>query len=252
MFKKYRRLFILAFPLAGIVILFQNCSKQQTFQTGSENENQSAMSSTTEELPTQTYVPRDNHPDIVKEKTVVQTDSETLLADRRYIKSVFENVFGPNFENGIDLSGVLGNAGNFSDLCSIYRVFRDKVGTRFILNDRQGEICPISDASTALGAVSNPKPTVVRNAWIVDACTKLVESSGNINAMFTKISTQSPPAVNATNIRKMVALFYAGKNDVPSRVTDSFASLINSSPNLTDGWKSATYTVCISPYWQVL
>lgn len=244
----------------GLSLLFsyQNCSETKMIAGNGEGSFSSESAAAVYSGSTNPTEIVDNHPDVLpSEQQLKSIDADLLLADRRYIRVILTDFFGPSaFAAAANdaVAGVISNAVDFADLCSVYRQYRTYNSTtqqhQITLT---GEACSFDVGAGTLGADVFSKPSVTRAGWVERTCTNLVENPTTFAFALRQIdSTKGNPDLTEANMRKVLQAFYRDKPLPSPDLVD--ALLIMADPAITNQtrWKAPIYMVCNSSYWQVL
>lgn len=255
--------FIQSYPIQCIAVcvvlitplLFQNCSPTN-FLKG-EAEGYTTQSSTGVYTgTTNTTELMDDHPDVATNQKLTEVDADLLLVDRRYARRIFEDFFGPaSFSAAINdaSAGMIDNATDFADVCSVYRQYRIRNQANNLVPAVAGENCPLQSGANGLGADVYSKPSVTRAGWIEQTCLNLVEHPTTFQYALKQVdASKSNPDLNAANILKIFKAFYRDRPDPGASILDVL--LMHADPTITSSerWKAPIYAVCSSGYWQVL
>jgi hypothetical protein len=238
MFNRKRAQILLMSIVASVLVLeFQNCAKAKTSEYASLQGDD--FNSTL----------GDKDPDpVVDEK--VSTTFEPILTDRRYLKSVFTDVFGPR-ALAIDSTRTTTNALVHGDPCSVYedQLTKDAKGV-YVRADAMETCSRVSILLTV--APINPKSSVTRQALLTHACSDLTNNNITFDFALKKISADGLPAPTDANINKAFRLFYRFRSDPSQKLVESLKVMIPPTGATKDNWRILLNTVCASGYWQVL
>ena len=240
----------------GIAFSFQNCSDKQ-FVAGGESTFSSESSVAVYTGSTNPTEIIDNHPDLQPDVKLKVIDSELILADRRYIKSILADFFGPSafaLAANDAVQGIISNAVDFADLCSVYRQYRIyNSTTQQYQVALTGETCSFDTGAGTLGADVFSKSSVTRAGWIERTCTNLIESSVTFDFALRKIdAAKANPDVNEENMKKVFQAFYRDRPLPPQELLDSLLIMVDPAIADKSRWKAPIYMICNSGYWQVL
>ncbi len=235
---------------------FQNCSETPVVSGGegafSSESSVAVYSGSTN--PTEIV---DNHPDVLPTTQLKTIDADLLLVDRRYIRVILTDFFGPSaFAPAANdaSTGIVSNAVDFADLCSIYRQYRviNPVNQQLQVA-LSGETCSFDVGAGTLGADVFSKPSVTRAGWIERTCTNLVENPTTLAFALRKIdSAKANPDLTEENMIRLLEAFYRDRPLPSAELIDSLLIMVDSSISGASRWKAPIYTVCNSGYWQVL
>lgn len=223
--------------MSSTALLFQNCSAN--FAAVDKQKQLSSLSIDIDEL----EVP------VAVEKS--ETSFQPVLADRYYLKSLLESVFGPSASN-VDTAKNLTDFQINGSPCNFYEDHsqsKDSRGAK--VRAVAMEACALN-SSNRLSSQTNPLPTVTRQAKIVRACSDLTTNATTSSFAFKKISSKSIPEATEANIKTAFELFYRNNSDPDQGVLDSLRMMLTADAPTADEWRTVLYTICISPQWQVL
>lgn len=241
MFKKnFRTSFGIAISLGLAASLFQNCGMNGFENVVFLSDSQFSLSS---------HEPGGYHGQINSEK--VRTTYEPILADRYYLKSLLEDIFGPTASTTDSTRAYL-NAIDHGSPCSVYEdhYTYNSAGTRILANPM--ESCGRGSGAFLVAQV-NPKITVTRQALITRACSDLVTTTATLSFALKRISGSSAlPEPNEENTLKLFHLFYREKPAPHPGLVESLLVMFPPDNVTREHWGSAIFTVCASGFWQVL
>lgn len=233
------------------IFLFQNCGMNPQFQDEVVDElsSQSLNGNNIQ----QAHVDLDVDDTTVAEKPEIETDFELIMSDRFFTRSVLERVFGPSTRTA-DTQNFETNPLEFGSICSVYEQYRSKKTDGTYVNNSADAMynCSISSSTSSLGAVWNPKPTVVRAAMMAKTCSELVMNATTFAYALKQISSEAIPAPTSANMSKLFMLFYQGKPAPHQALLDSLLIMMDPDAMTKDSWKAPIYTICTSPHWQVM
>ncbi len=235
--KPKQKIAAVALSILLILMGFQNCAQENAFQSAAINS-----------LEMQSIEPDILPPPEEHKKTEVVTTYETILADRYYLKSLFEDVFGTTAGTK-DSTRLFLNAMDFGSPCSVHESYF-KAG-RALVNTMEN--CGPS-STNRIAASLTPKTTVIRQALVTRACSDLTKDAVTLAFALKKIEPAGgAPKVTSANLLAAYRLFYRGKPDPHQGLIDSLAIIANSNggPSL-QSWGSTLFTVCASGHWQTL
>jgi len=229
----------------GIVLLplFQNCNVNALKGEGSDG-----GSSVIGLAP-----PVDHHPPPPVVLSTIETSFAALLSDRRYTLALFEDVFGSTAKS-VEGTGIGSNAVEFGAPCSIYENYNVLNASGAVVPvDLDNAACVINSSSAVLGANLVPRPTVIRQAMILKACTNLVLNTATLSHALARISPLEPvPPPTEANVRSLFRLFYVENVEPSAEIVQALQAMMNPSQMSQEAWRAPIYSVCSSNYWQVL
>lgn len=179
----------------------------------------------------------------------VKTTYEPILADRRYLASVFTSVFGPTALS-VDSSRNHLNATQNGSPCSVYGVHNKVNGSGYAVSDAV-ENCSRTTVNRT-GAPVNPKPTVSRQADLAHACSDLTTNNTTLTYALKQISTEAVPEASRENVLKAFRLFYRYRPDPHEGLLESLQVMVPPQGATREHWRVLINTVCASSLWQVL
>lgn len=236
--QKHSKILSAVFLLA-LFPLFQNCGSSFTPKSSTEASSKSA----TLEIPWTPPV----HPE-TKPKEFSQ---EPILADRYYIRSLFEDVFGSSAAI-TDSAKVFFDVANQGSPCAIYEDHQIKdIKLGKLISGDTMQTCSVSSPSRIAAQVT-PKATVSRASLLARSCSDLTSNKKTVEYALSKISTDLIPASSEGNIRLAFKLFYRNGLKPEQAVIDSLSLMLPTSNVSIEDWKTVLYTICVSPQWQVL
>jgi hypothetical protein len=227
--------------MGGIAVFFTNCGR-----TGFQSDLSSMGKLETEVV---TIEPEDQNP-AIETKNTITTSYEPLLADRRYIKSVFNDVFGPTSDS-VDATRAHLNALEHGSPCSVYADHSAPNSSGVYARADAMETCSRTTLSRTV-AVVNPKPTVSRQALLSKACSDLVSNDTTLAVAMKKISSEAVPASTRANVRKAFRLFYRMRNDPHEGLLDSLQVMVPATGATKENWRQVINAVCASGLWEVM
>lgn len=227
-----------ALPVVATLLFFQNCDLDSKFKSN-QTESPRVVSLQEVSLP-------DSHPVEVEAKPQ-PTTYDLILADRYYLQSLFEDVFGDRAID-VDSNKIFLNAVEFGSPCEMYNSYLD--ADRKLVDAMEN--CGIS-SSTRVTASVLPKPSVSRQGLLTRACSDLVQNPKTMRHAIRRIASRGIPAATDANIIKLYKLFYRGKPEPTEGVRQSLKLILDYGGGPTfSTWRSAIFTVCTSSYWQVI
>lgn len=230
-------LFVTLFAFGGAVVLFQNCAGEAFVPI---------ERSFSVELLSQALQEGELH---VPMPTKQETNAELILVDRYYLKSLFEDVFGPQ-AGSVDTAKVFSDALTHGSPCSVYEDHRELKSNGTLSRADSMQACSMSSVNRTQARV-NPNGTVSRQALIARACSDLVTNNTTLKYALAKIANVAVPEPTRENIKTAIELFYRNGPDPDEGLIESL-QLMFSLPAKIDDWRGVLYTVCVSPQWQVL
>jgi hypothetical protein len=218
-------------------LTFQNCALDSKFQS------KAAGTLTQASLSAEEYMQGEDDP---PDHKLQPTTYELVLADRYYIQSLMEDIFGPSAA-AADSVKVFENAKDFGSPCALYESYLDK--DRKLANSMEN--CGIT-STARLNSHVMPIPTAARQGLMTRACSDWTQNTKTMSHALARIGPKIPAATRA-NVVKLYRLFYRGKPDPDTSVVESLQLILNygGAPSY-NAWRSAFFTVCASSYWQVL
>ena len=194
--------------------------------------------------------PDNRDPEPVPEPPPKETSYEPVLADRIYLKSLLEDVFGPT-AMAVDTNNVDQNAAEFGSSCSIYGDYNIFENGQWVRAD-VSEVCGNSSAAY-VSAPRNPKVTVTRQALLSKTCSDLISRNDTMTFALKRIdSARAVPQKNKNNVIKAYHLFYRDKPAPDQPLIDSLMVMLPDSGVNANHWRVVLNAVCLSNYWQVL
>jgi hypothetical protein len=228
--------------LFGLLLMtqFQNCAPPSEMRAASEMKPVEGLK----------QLDLEKDPVVVKPATQ-KTHYDPLLADRRYLISLFTDVFGPKAVN-VDSTGTRFLTQEHGSPCSIYRTHNqyDAKTGKWVEADVV-ERCS-TNATAFLSAPLNPTPTVSRQALLTHACSDLTSNDTTLGYALKKISNDRVPASTSANVIKAYRLFYRDKKDPQASLTDSLLVMLPLDQPAKDDWRNVMFTICASGFWQIL
>ncbi len=222
--------------LAVVILAFQNCALDGSFESA--------------EMSSETKIEMDEvvHDFVAppKKAASVPTTYQPILADRIYIKSLVEDVFGSRAML-TDSARILLNTAEFGAPCSAYESYIDLKGR--LVNSMQN--CnPFS--ATRLNSTVLPNPSSARQALLSSACSDWVHSDSTMRFAIARIGKGIPKATES-NVQKLYHLFYRNSPAPSASLIQSLQLILKYKGTVSyANWRSAFYTVCASPHWQLL
>lgn len=229
--------------ISGLSLFLQGCGPAEFQPIG-----RTTLKSVEEEV---VLEPPPGPPKENEEKEKIRTPHDPILADRFYLKSLIEDVFGPRAA-AVDSSRSFLNALDHGSACSIYTDHNiyEEAGKRWVPADRM-EVCGVR-STALLAAQVNPKSTVTRQALLTRACSDLTTDENTLTHALGRISPDAVPRADRENMLKLFRLFYRDKSDPADRLLESLRVIFPAAGAGRDHWRVALFTVCASSYWQVL
>lgn len=221
---------------------FQNCSRtEKNFKM--DHIDQSSNVTTVEVSVTE-------HP--IELKTVT-TDYTLQLADRNYLEGIFSDAFGPSAADTVRENIVLKHD-DLGGPCSEYAYYKKLTGKTYADKDRS-LLCDEDNTTKVL----IPPATAVRQGWILQTCATLTGTDTNppsLAYILGKIKTGATPAnlplPNTENLANLHKLFYREHPLPPDSVFEALRLMFHGDSPTINEWKTAIYSYCVSPHWQVL
>jgi hypothetical protein len=241
-----RRVVGIGISLVALLVTgsFQNCAESGMFSASSERG--AAESVEVEMNHEDHYVP-------LSLKAEEDTKSEALLADRYYIRSLLEDIFGPAAQSTASSRALMTNVQVNGSPCSLYEDHRQVNPadvTKLIRADFM-QVCSNASADRVNGQVL-PKVTVTRQALIAVACSDLVASNQAMGYAFSKFSKAEVPPATDENLLAAVNLFYRNGPEPDQGLMDSMREMFSPAGATLDDWRGLMYAICVSPQWQML
>ena len=236
----YKKLILFSLSAGFILVGFQNCAQDgfQSFSSEAAVESQSLIE------------PEDPaiDPGMIEK---VYTNYEPLMADRVYLQSLIEDVFGPASRNLVQ-SRIYVNGQDFGSPCQMYEAqdtFNPATNTWAIVD----VVKNCTRAALNFDARTNPKTTVTRSAIMTRVCSELTTNDTTLNFAMQRLrGSAGLPNVDQATFLKLFHLFYRNRPDPNQTLIDSLNVMFPPSGVTREHWRSAIYTVCASGYWQVL
>lgn len=179
------------------------------------------------------------------------TTFQANLADRYYISSVFEDVFGDSYDS-VTENSVGTDALNFGSACSLYENYRQfsAVKGKWLAVD------PRAACSFSSQAYVSVKPStgaiVSRQGEISHACSDLTTNKKAMAHAMKKISAVEIPELTNANLTTAFELFYRNHPAPSQGLLDSLKVMAPQTGPTLETWRQIVFTVCISSHWQVL
>lgn len=234
-------------PIAAALLLFavtfsyQNCAPQKLDQA-------SIYDVVTEES---LHRDRDHHVDEDK-RAKISTTYEPLIADRLYVVSLLNDIFGAAAISGEVLADIQENRTDFGSPCSVYENYRRPNGRGGLTTAIPGFTCSLRAPASSFGSRLTPNATVSRQALLAKTCANLLSNDTRLRTALSRISSESVPTPSAANLQKAVMLFYRDKPVPPQSLIESLQITFDPAQPTLDDWRSTFYIICASSHWQVL
>lgn len=245
-----------ASQIPGAELYATNCKachgplESSTKRTRSAAQIKTAIQNTPAMQSTSLQALTDNEIDLIAQglntSVVVAVDENKLnvslrVGSRRYILSVFKEVFGYTFDQ---LGNPVHRNKDFGGGCD----YVSAVNSRSLGSEFPEEACP-----SGIGSVLKPILSSSRSATTIFLCEGAVGGSG---ARFRYAMDQTGGSNNpwtSEQFKKVYQLFYVHEEpeeDVIQGFKDIFDSRAQSYNNV--GWKAVVLGVCLSPEWQII
>lgn len=239
------------------LFFYQNCGQGlETIEQSSELSTSELKSLGIDVAETNPPVIMDDHPDITTSLKVIELEAEPILADRRYLRKILADAFGPSaFVGAINPTGIhlTDNQIDFGDPCSIYRQYRVQNNSGTFNVALVGENCSIDPGARGLGGPRLNSVTVSQFGWMHQNCLNLVENPTTFAFALTKMdATKENPDLTPQNMLKLFKQFYRDKPEPSPALLDSLFLLMNSSDTSSERWKAPLYQICTSGHWMLL
>ncbi|HRK07510.1 MAG TPA: hypothetical protein PLZ57_07045 [Pseudobdellovibrionaceae bacterium] len=230
-----------ALLIFAVTFSYQNCAPQKLDQASVYEVN------TEESL----HRDRDHHVDEDKREKV-STTFEPLIADRLYVVSLLNDIFGAAAISGEVLADIQENRTDFGSPCSIYENYRRPNGRGGLTTAIPGFTCSLRAPASSFGSRLTPNATVSRQALLAKTCANLLSNDTRLRNALAKISSEAVPTPNAANLQRAVMLFYRDKPVPPQSLIESLQITFDPAQPTLDDWRSTLYIVCASSHWQVM
>lgn len=183
-------------------------------------------------------------------ETRTQTTYMPVLADRYYLRSLFESVFGPTTAT-VDSAKIFFNTQVNGSPCSIYENHAARGNDGVLRPVDPMQACSIN-APARLVAQVNPRGTVSREALMARACSDLSNNNQTFAYALAQVSSEPLPQATDENIIQAFQLFYRIHPEPTPQLLTALKGVLQEGGLSIDNWKSLIYTICVSPHWQVL
>ncbi len=170
------------------------------------------------------------------------------IGDRFYVKSVFENVFGPTYNrNAIVVNNIIKKQDVFGGNCDPNEgSFWLTAEKSYVVSEFEQYGCyGNKDAKMIMAS------TTLREGWRTRACEETIEANAEgITYAMAKAKVDIDSSPDYSNLNRIYQLFYP-LDDLDSEVATELISSFSSFSDAEEFWKSMLLTVCLSPAWQV-
>lgn len=227
-----------------ILLAFQNCADSITWTEEGETEQTSLK------IELQEHINRDHWTEPLQ-KVRVESTAEDLIADRRLLMAILENIFGPSFKT-VDNNRIQTNGSELGNPCSVYEDFIviNPADSKRVRADAS-RTCLYQDSAEYLNAPIIPKASVIRQRNIANVCHSLSTNTTTRNFAVAQIGAGNPQPTSA-NVRKAFHLFYRNKPSPPETLIQSLQVMMPGKGSVKADWAAVLYSVCISSGWQIL
>lgn len=231
-----------------ILVYFQNCGRFEGLEP------QQVDLSSEEVIITH---PGEDHNPPPESVEKIYTNYKSTLADRYYLVSLFNEIFGPSAKNLVLNSSLGLNKNDYGSPCSPYEnYYYLPAGATQPQQANTTESCALNATTDHLSANLISNPSVRRQAHMASICANLIANLTTFNYLLSRLQADSNsttlPTPNADNVKKLILLFYRQQDDIPIELIQSLQVLINPTQPALSEWQNATYVVCNSSHWQVL
>lgn len=168
-------------------------------------------------------------------------DVSLRLGSRRYVESVFKQIFDITSEDNSDLRNRVFRNKDFGGACDYYAAALTGNSTGEFNNER---------CWSGVKPVMQTNYSNNRSAHSINTCERVIKKENLFEKAMSKVTATSSDFTSQSFI-KLYQLFYL--LEVPSNsVIEEFKLLFRTQSSRKEGWRSVLMGVCMSPEWQVL
>lgn len=240
----YNRVVLTAFICILIVsplFLYQNCAQDM-------QANEIAAQSVVGDF--------DIHEHPAMEKPKFQTEVQPIYMSRMLTYNIYLKVFGPSVKNML----VERIAWAPAEMGSAFSDYNKVVATVENCNANRSPYFRCRNETLDTKAQPIAGSSATREGRRMIACKNSLANNNAVNFAFNQIQANAtiaaPPTLSRANLEKAFRLFFVTQ-PLPEEAFFDQLQIVVSSPGRTaaqraEGWKSAIFSLCLSPHWQVL